>query len=167
MNLYSFVTFVGSDLWFSTDPVPSKLINTFPNILNCKGVLSIKFFVIDCTRNCQNDNLLLPNWHFRSNIYIFWWSPKIDVLVSIVPSAATIMLSSLILVFLDDVTKWKHFPHYWPFVRGIHWPPVNSTHKGQWRGAVMFSLICAWINDWVNNGEAGDLRSHRAHYDVL
>ena len=44
--------------------------------------------------------------------------------------------------------------------------PVNSPHKGQWRGALMFSLICARINDWVNNREAGDLRRHRGHYDV-
>ena len=66
----------------------------------------------------------------------------------------------------DDVIKWKHFPRYWPFVRGIHRSPVNSPHKGQWRGALMFSLICVWINDWVNNGEAGDLRRYRAHYDV-
>ena len=43
----------------------------------------------------------------------------------------------------DDVMKWKHFPRYWPFVRGIHRSPVNSLHKGQWRGALMFSLICA------------------------
>ena len=27
--------------------------------------------------------------------------------------------------------------------RGIHRWPVNSPHKGQWRGALMFSLICA------------------------
>ena len=67
----------------------------------------------------------------------------------------------------DDVIKWKHFPHDWPFVRGIHRSPVNSPHKGQWRGALMFSLICAWINRWVNNREAGDLRRHRAHYDVI
>ena len=40
--------------------------------------------------------------------------------------------------------------------------PVNYPHKGQWRGAMMFSLICAWRNDWVNNREAGDLRCHRA-----
>ena len=39
----------------------------------------------------------------------------------------------------DDVIKWKHFPRYWPFVRGIHRSPVNSPHKDQWRGAVMFS----------------------------
>ena len=66
----------------------------------------------------------------------------------------------------DDVIKWKHFSRYWPFVRGIHLSPVNSPHKGQWRGALMFSLICAWINGWVNIVEAGDLRRHRAHYDV-
>ena len=34
----------------------------------------------------------------------------------------------------DDVIKWKHFPRYWLFVRGIHRPPVNSPHKGQWHG---------------------------------
>ena len=67
----------------------------------------------------------------------------------------------------DDVIKWKHFPRYWPFVRGIHRSPVNSAHKGQLRGASIFSLICAWINNWVNNGEAGDLRRHRSHYDVI
>ena len=39
-------------------------------------------------------------------------------------------------------------------------------HKGQWRGALMFSVICAWTNGWVNNRDAGDLRPHRAHYDV-
>ena len=43
----------------------------------------------------------------------------------------------------DDVIKWKKIPYYWPFVRGIHRGPVNSPHKGQWRGALMFSLICA------------------------
>ena len=66
----------------------------------------------------------------------------------------------------DDVIKWKHFPRYWPFVPGIHRSPLNSSYKGQWRGALMISFICAWINGWVNNRKAGDLRRHRAHYDV-
>ena len=66
----------------------------------------------------------------------------------------------------DGVIKWKHYPGYWPFVRGIHRSPRNSPHRGRWRGALMFSLICAWINGWVKNTEAGDLRRHRAHYDV-
>ena len=66
----------------------------------------------------------------------------------------------------DDVIKWKHFPCYWPFVRGIHRWPMISPHRGQWHGGLMFSLICGWINGWVNNREAGDLRCHRAHYEV-
>ena len=67
----------------------------------------------------------------------------------------------------DDVIKWKHFPCNWHFVRGIHRWPVNFPHKGQWRGALMFFFICSWINGWVNNTEAGDLRRHRAHHDVI
>ena len=67
----------------------------------------------------------------------------------------------------DDVIKWKHFPRYWPFVWGIHRSSVNSLHKGQWRGALMFSLTCPWTNGWGNNREAGDLRRNRAHYDVI
>ena len=66
----------------------------------------------------------------------------------------------------DDVIKWKHFPRNWPFVRGIHRSPVNSPHKGQWRGALMFSLICAWTNCWANNGDARDLGRYRSHCDV-
>ena len=68
--------------------------------------------------------------------------------------------------FHDDIIKWKHFPRNWPFVRGIHRSPVNSPHNGQWRGALKFSLSCAWINAWVNNCDADDLRRHRAHHDV-
>ena len=64
----------------------------------------------------------------------------------------------------DDV---KHFPRNWPFVREIHRSPVNFPHKGQWRGALMFSLIYARINDWVNNSEAGDLKRQHGHYDVI
>ena len=67
----------------------------------------------------------------------------------------------------DDVIKWKHFPRHCPYVRGIYRSPVNSPHKGQWRGALMFSLICVWINGWINNREAGDLTRYRAHYDVI
>ena len=110
----------------------------------------------------------------------------------------------------DDVIKWKHFPHYWPFgawplawwahgliwwtrtatnnvVHGLvtyfvslywlfeikfiiitdfHGSLLNSPYKGQWRGVLVFSLIYAWINGWVNNREAGDFRRHRPHYDV-
>ena len=70
------------------------------------------------------------------------------------------------LILHDDVIKWKHFPRYWNFVRGIHRSPVDSPYKGQWRGALTFSLIGTWANGWVNNRDAGDLRRHRAYYDI-
>ena len=38
----------------------------------------------------------------------------------------------------DNVIKWKHFPRFWPFVRGIHRSQVISPHKGQWRGTGCF-----------------------------
>ena len=45
--------------------------------------------------------------------------------------------------------------------------PGEFPVQSQWHGALMFSLICAWINGWVNNGEAGDLRRHQAHCDFI
>ena len=71
----------------------------------------------------------------------------------------------------EACTWWRHqmetFSALLAIVRGIHRSPVNSPHKSQWRGALMFSLICVWINGWVNNHKAGDLRRHRGHYDVI
>ena len=66
----------------------------------------------------------------------------------------------------DDVNKWKHFLRYWPFVWGIHRSPFTGEfpHKGQWRGALMFSLICAWTNGWMNTRDASDLRCHRTNH---
>ena len=98
------------------------------------------------------------------------WASNQNTIISIGKEKASARqwpLCSGINVLHDDVIKWKHFPRYWPFVRGIHRSPVNSMHKGQWRGDLMFSLICARLNGRVNNGEAGDLRRHRAHYDVI
>ena len=53
------------------------------------------------------------------------------------------------------------------FVRGLHRRSVDPPHKGQWRGALMFSLIIAWTNGWENGRAAGDFRRHRSHYDVI
>ena len=67
----------------------------------------------------------------------------------------------------DEAIKWKHFLHYWPFVQGIHRSAVNSPHKGQWRWALNFFFWSApWINGWANNHKVGDLRRHRARYDI-
>ena len=109
---------------------------------------------------------------FRSRTHLIQGS-CLGVALSYLPTGCEIIRKEMIFFrflliewcFHDDVIKWKHFPRYWPFV-GIHRSTVNSLHKGQWRGVLMFSLICVWINGWVNNREAGDLRRYRAHYDV-
>ena len=44
--------------------------------------------------------------------------------------------------------------------------PLCGEFTGYSHRALMFSLICAWINSWVNNRETGDLRCHCIHYDV-
>ena len=65
---------------------------------------------------------------------------------------------------------WRHqmksFSALLAFCVGNSTVTVDSPHKGQWRGALMFSLICTSINSWANNGDAGELKRHRAHYDV-
>ena len=72
--------------------------------------------------------------------------------------------------FIHSVILWRHlmepFPRCWPFVKGIHWSPVDSPHEDQWRGALMFSLICVWTNGWANNRDANGLRRHHTDYDV-
>ena len=60
----------------------------------------------------------------------------------------------------DDVIKWT-------FSASLAICAGNSPHKGQWRGALMFSLICVWMKGWINNRKAGDLRRYLAHYDVI
>ena len=70
-----------------------------------------------------------------------------------------------------NITWWRHqmetFSALLAIFAGNSPVPGEFPHKGQWRGALMLSLICVWINAWVNNREAGDLRRHRAHYDVI
>ena len=65
---------------------------------------------------------------------------------------------------------WRHqmenFPRNCHFVRGILRLPVNFPHKGQWRGTLVFSLICGWTNGCANGRDSGNLEPHLAHYDV-
>ena len=85
----------------------------------------------------KEETVFRPSYHYNSNSYTgkiasWYWDTPLH----------------------DDVIQWKHFPRYWLFVRGIHRSPVNFPHKGQWHGALLFSLICTRINGWVNNREA-------------
>ena len=67
----------------------------------------------------------------------------------------------------DDLIKWKHFPHCWPFVWEIHQSAVNSPHNKVSNAELWsFFLNSAWTNGWVNNRDTGNLRRHRGYYDV-
>ena len=92
-----------------------------------------------------------PSWNIH-------WLNSIVVICSneVMSNSKSIMASS----------KIETFSRYWPFVRGIHRSLLDSPHKGQRRGALMFSLTCAWTNHWVNIRDAGDLKRYRAHYDI-
>ena len=86
------------------------------------------------------------------------------VILRINPVSAS--LQSISIYFHDDVIIWKQFPRSPALCEGN--PPVNtgSPHKGQWRRALKFPLICACSNGWANNRHAGDLRRHHARYNV-
>ena len=68
-------------------------------------------------------------------------------------------LSSDLVTLHDDVMKWKHFPCYWPFVRGISSTKASDVWCFLWSASEK--------TGWENNREAGDLRRNRAHYDVI
>ena len=71
-----------------------------------------------------------------------------------------------------SVSWWRHQMETFSVLlalcerEGVHRWPVDIPHKSQWRGALLFSLICTWTNCWVNTRDASDLRRHWAHYDV-
>ena len=67
-----------------------------------------------------------------------------------------------ITLFFKQKAWWRHQMETFPALLAIC--AGNSPHKGQWRGALTFSSICTYINGWVKNREAGDMRRHRAHY---
>ena len=104
-------------------------------------------------------------WH-HSALWLIFYQPLVHKETAWFTTSPLLMTICFI-AHHDDVIKWKHFPRYWPFVRGIHRSRWIPRTKGQWRGALIFSLICAWINDWVNNRETGDLKRHCDHYDVI
>ena len=129
--------------------------------------------------NCRLDNcshfVYAPIYQFNDKCTILWIPTNRKLLASLGPipmTPAQLLPASnyfihMTLIIHDDIIKWKHFPRQFTICAGNSPLRVNSPHKGQWRRALVFSLICVWINGWVNTREAGDLRRHRAHYDVI
>ena len=130
---------------------------TFSNV-SLKGKLFFLFkyhrslFLRDQLKTGQHYDNLVPNkWHA-----ITWNNDDQDLWHSGITSPGWIH---------DDFIKWKHFPHYWPFVRGIHWWPVDSPHKGQWRGALMFTW-CVPQQIVEKTVETPVILDTITHYDV-
>ena len=107
-----------------------------------------------------------PFWMTSSDLW--WWYGDIESVITRKTSKENVPIfsASTAPADHDDVIKWKHYLRYWRFVRGIHRLSVGSPHKGQWRGALIFALICAWRNDWADDRDAGDLRRNDTHYYV-
>ena len=150
-------------------------------IRKCLCCFGVKELLWRATNNTDYI-LLYLSWYPRVLFFIFLFHcshNKNTLMLCLLASFLIMSIACSIILFLKSryfaslhvvFTWWRHqmetFPRYWPFVRGVHRSPVNSPHKGQWRGALMLSLICTWIDGWVNTREAGDLRRHRTDNDV-
>ena len=132
--------------------------------LRIDTIMSEKMTIIDWTNSSLCPAFVIAALYIYINIYIYIHNRL--TLIALYRQSVLFPKMTFSHTTHDDVIKWIHFLRYLPFVRGIHRSPVSFPHKGQWRGALMFSLICPWINGGVNNREAGDLRRYRAHYDV-
>ena len=67
----------------------------------------------------------------------------------------------------DDVIKWKHFPCYWPCVRGIHRSPVNSLYKGQWRGGALMFSVMIYASRYIHTNDANGVFAVKIETNIL
>ena len=113
------------------------------------GQIGFTRWVFSCWPLPENITLtnadLLQIWPqgpiFNQSAYIFkqkWFLERSENV------GHTFQPSTSLRLFYDDVIKWKHFPFFWPFVWEVYRSPVNSPNKDQWRGTLVFCLICAW-----------------------
>ena len=92
--------------------------------------------------------------------------PLVWITISGVLAAREFSAACCLLMAITVKSWWCHQMEAFFRVTGPLGGEFNSLHKTQWRRVLILSLISTWINDWVNNHEAGDLRGHLAHYDI-
>ena len=102
-------------------------------------------------------------WNIQSWFCVNWW-PGTIMCMDISRHTDDQIWVLYLGTATGGLTWWRHQMETFSALLAIY---VNSPHKGQWRGALMFSLIYVWINGWENNREAGDLRCYHAHYDII
>ena len=83
-----------------------------------------------------------------------WLLEMVRVVFAKCRSTKNLVRAGLKLVSNSSYTLWCHqmetFTALLALCAGNSPVTGNSPHNGQWRGALMFSLICAWIHSWVN-----------------
>ena len=129
------------------------------------GTSQVKFWLHGKAPFYQHGNFRFGN---DSCICSLWWKFYMKYRWSLYKNDFLFLTKSNIehvaLVAITETTILSSFSALLAICAGNS--PIIGEFPAQWRGAMMFSLICAWINGWVNNREAGDLRRHRPHYDV-
>ena len=134
-----------ASIWYPI--LASATKNPFPNVLR-----EMDNFQINCTLyakvNYSNIKTLMP--HYISSVH-----EQHFCVVYFAITRHRLWITIMATTWLDFGVKMKFFVHF------------SVIHLGQWRGALMFSLICAWIKGWVKGREAGDLRRHCSHYDII
>ena len=169
-----------SKWWFQADLIHfDSIINGFQATLCRSDDLSISHRCVTHTKweNCSTFPIIILRISgpiLKNKAFLIQWSemtPKRIFLTHGILRFSHTMTSSNVLwqYNLSHLTWWRNEMETFSTLLAICAgnSPVNSLHKGQWCGALMFSLICVWINGWAHNREAGDLRRYRAHFNVI
>ena len=141
-----------------------------PCILSCHTVTSNALFRFVVTSQLFHKSFKsirlfwLKLFHYRQNICRTWkmkFARKMNYGVLCYTSGRISWC-----VIMPSINKLDSMPMMTSSNEHIFRSPVDSPHKAQWRRALMVSLILTSTDSWANNRNAGDLRHHRAHYDV-
>ena len=135
--------------------VRNPMVDWWHDKLNNVGTELAPMFTL-CAPNCfQQTKIYIFSFRFSTFFEMTKRSRGIYSCASCVDSLAHGICGSIfrcVISHYNDVmmaSKAENASIWWPFVWGIHRSPVDATHKRQWRGSLMFSLIWAWINRWV------------------
>ena len=120
--------------------------------MNGADILTHKLFWVESRLRCKI---------FLSKQYDFHRMYVSSVLVAFKSDLVSLIIEHMMTSSNGNIFRVTG-PWCWEFI-GHRWIPHTKANDAE---LLMLSVICTWIDGWVNNHEAGDLRSHQANYDV-
>ena len=144
------------------------LYNVFENHTFEITAISPKDQRVKGIHSCQVMTFITETFSYTFDKHIYWvlfWKLTPFIMQTFYQNVMSV-IGAAVLLQNHSRHQMEKFSTLLAICAGNSPVPVNSPHKGQWRGAWMFSLICVWINGWVNNHKAGVLWCYHAHYDV-